>query len=526
MQLKNPRIVGFIDLGTNSVRLLVVRLNINGTYTLITQQKEVIRLGEGEHIENRLTQDAIDRATGIIIKLIELAKSRGTKEFVAVATSAAREASNGEELCNDIEKQTGVRINIISGEEEARLIWLGVSSGIDLRDEKALFIDIGGGSTEIIVGNQYEPLFLRSLKLGAIRSTGTFISFEKDGRITQVSLTKLKRHIDHEIVHITRQLKGSDVSRAYGSSGTILSLEMIAGSYKPLVNRHTPGFLTTNELEIIISYLSGLPLEVRKQVQGLNPERADIIIAGAVILHEILKSSGLKGITTSSRSLRDGLLVDYISRIPNFPHTEYVSVRERSIRDLGRTCHVDEEHAHHIVHLCQQMYFSAKKIGLISYSDEIEELFLNAAYLHDTGQFISFSNHHQHSYYLITEMPLLGFNKHEILIMALIARYHRKKEPRNRDITFQDLNRAEKRIIRVLSLFLRFAENLDRRHDQRITGVKFRRKKSGVTLTLSSNTDCSLELWAALSEKDLFFSIFRIPLQIEQINTGEKNKSD
>ncbi|HOL40422.1 MAG TPA: Ppx/GppA family phosphatase, partial [Methanospirillum sp.] len=140
MHLKNPRIIGFIDLGTNSVRLLVVRLNPNGSYTLVTQQKEVIRLGEGEYLENKLTEAAMERATGVICRLINLARSRGVEEFVAVATSATREASNGEDLCNRIEEQTGVRIHIISGAEEARLIWLGVSSGIDLKGETALFI--------------------------------------------------------------------------------------------------------------------------------------------------------------------------------------------------------------------------------------------------------------------------------------------------------------------------------------------------------------------------------------------------
>lgn len=179
MHLKKPRVVGFIDLGTNSVRLLVVRLNTNGSYTLLTQQKEVIRLGEGEYPANRLTNTAIERAISVITKLIELAKSRGVEEFVAVATSAAREAENGEELCLHIEELTGIRIHIISGTEEARLIWLGVSSGIDIRDEKALFIDIGGGSTEIIVGDQHEPSILRSLKLGAIRTTGTLINPKK-----------------------------------------------------------------------------------------------------------------------------------------------------------------------------------------------------------------------------------------------------------------------------------------------------------------------------------------------------------
>ena len=321
--------------------------------------------------------------------------------------------------------------------------------------------------------------------------------------------------MQNEIVHLSRHLKKSAISRAYGSSGTILSLESIAGSYKPLANKHTPGFLGTNELETVISYLSGLPLEMRKQLPGLNPERADIIIAGGVILHEILKSSNLKGILTSSRSLRDGLLVDYISRIPGFPHAEYVSIRERSVRQLGKTCNIDEEHAQHIQTLCLQMFQSAKKTGLISYSDEIREILLCASYLHDAGQFISFSNHHQHSYYLITEISLLGFNQHETILIALIARYHRKKLPRSSDPGFKDLNRTDRRMVRVLSLFLRFAENLDRSHNRRVLKVKFSREKNNVVMKVNSVSDCSLEIWAAESDINSFHRTFRMPLRIE-----------
>lgn len=522
MHLKKPRVVGFIDLGTNSVRLLVVRLNTNGSYTLLTQQKEVIRLGEGEYPANRLTITAIERAISVITKLIELAKSRGVEEFVAVATSAAREAENGEELCLHIEDLTGIRIHIISGTEEARLIWLGVSSGIDIRDEKALFIDIGGGSTEIIVGDQHEPSILRSLKLGAIRTTGTLINPEKDGKISPDTLKQVRRHIEHEIVHIAKQIRVLYVTKAFGSSGTILTLETIASSYKPFQSTHVSGFLGTDELEAMISYLSGLPLEARKDVQGLNPERADIIVAGALILHEILKATKISGIFVSNRSLRDGLLVDYISRIPEFPHAEQVSIRERSVRHLGKLCHIDEKHAAHIVKLSLQLYHSAIRSKLFKYQEESEELLTHAAYLHDVGQFISFSNHHQHSFYLITEVPLLGFNQYEVLMIGLVARYHRKKLPRSRDVPFQELGRTEQRTVRILSLILRMAENLDRSHNCRIEKAEFSRDKESIVLSISCISDCSLEFWAIESEKDTFFRTFRIPLHIERIPLDHK----
>lgn len=513
MELLAPRIIGFLDLGTNSVRLLVVRLHPNGSYTLLNQQKEVIRLGEGGFVENRLEEKAIHRAVAVISRLIELARSRGAEEFVAVATSATRDASNGEDLCDRIEEITGVRIHIISGEEEARLIWLGVSSAIDLRDDKALFIDIGGGSTEIIIGDQNEPYLLRSLKLGAIRTTGTFFPPGFEGAVSEETILEMRRHIDDQIVHVVKKLQSFRVTRAFGSSGTILSLEAIAAAYKPLSGSHIPGFLSAPELGEVIRYLSGLPLPVRQSVSGLNPERADIIIAGAVILHEILKAGGCDGVTISQRSLRDGQLVDYISKIPGFPHAEQVPVREKSVRHLGRSCHIDETHAAHITGLCLQLYDSATSQDLFSFPDSAREILKYASHLHDVGQFISFSDHHHHSFYLITHVPLLGFNQHEILLIALTARYHRKKMPRTRDDEFNELKRDERRQVRVLSLLLRIAEHLDRSHDQRVKMVELIVETDHVLLKISCDGDCSLEAWAVESDREAFQRVFRRPFR-------------
>ena len=514
MELLGPKIIGFLDLGTNSVRLLVVRLHPNGSYTLLNQQKEVIRLGEGGFVENRLEEKAIHRAVGVISRLIELARSRGAEEFVAVATSATRDATNGEDLCDRIEEISGVRIHIISGEEEARLIWLGVSSAVDLRDDKALFIDIGGGSTEVIIGDQNEPHLLRSLKLGAIRTTSTFFPPDFEGVVSEETIAEMRRFIDDQIVHVVKKLQSFKVSRAFGSSGTILSLEAIAAGFKPLAATHTPGFLSVFELEQVIRYLSSLPLQVRRSVQGLNPERADIIIAGAVILHEILKAGGCDGVTISQRSLRDGQLVDYISKIPGFPHAEQVPVREKSVRHLGRSCHIDETHAAHITDLCLQLYDSGILLDIFSFPETAREILMYASHLHDVGQFISFSDHHHHSFYLITHVPLLGFNQHEILLIALTARHHRKKMPRTRDGDFNELKRDERRLIRVLSLLLRIAEHLDRSHDQRVKKVEFIRDADHVLLSITCNGDCSLEAWAVESDKEAFNRVIRKPLRI------------
>jgi exopolyphosphatase / guanosine-5'-triphosphate,3'-diphosphate pyrophosphatase len=528
MEPKQPRIIGCLDLGTNSVRLLVVLVKPNGSFFIMTQQKEVIRLGEGEFTENRITPEAIQRATNVIVRLIELAKSRGAEDIIAVATSAARDASNGEELCSQIEQISGVKIRIISGTEEARLIWLGISSGYDLRDEKALFIDIGGGSTEVIVGDQYEPVLLRSLKLGAIRTSGQYFPPSYESAVPENLIRDMRTFVDNQIVHVAKSIRSYKISRAFGSSGTIISLEAIAAAYKPLSGSHKSGVLTRDELDQVVKYLSGLSLKDRRSVTGLNSDRADIIIAGSVILHEILKTTGVKSIEISSRSLRDGLLLDYISRIPGFFSEDRIPVRENSVRSLGISCHIDEDHTDQITSLALDLYDTGVISGLFERSDEGRDMLYYAARLHDVGQFISFSNHHQHSFYLITEVPLPGFNQHEVLLIGLIAKYHRKKPPRSRDPSFRALSRNDKRMVRQLSLILRISEHLDRSHDRRVIKASFENSipenEKSAYLDIFCNEDCSLERWAVEADKEIFFRTTGLLLKIKVI--GSESEED
>lgn len=514
--MNDPGYVAFIDLGTNSARLLVVRLNPNHSFSILTQQKEVVRLGEGEYADNLLTPGAIERTVMVISRLAEIARTFNTTDIVAVATSATRDARNREELLSRIRSEAGVEVNVISGPEEARLIWLGVSSGVVLGDQNALFIDIGGGSTEIIIGNQTHPSFLRSLKLGAIRTTNTFIPPDLTGPVPDAVVHAIRLHIRDRATHIIRYVKRHFVTRAFGSSGTISSIEAVVASLKDLPSPHRQGIITLDELSIVVRYLCSLSLKERRNVSGLNPDRADIIVAGALILESLLEKAGISEIEVSSRSLRDGLLVDYLSRIPGFPHAEMMPVRDTSIRQLGRSCHIDESHAGKVELLALSLFDSAKKSRLHDLSENSREILSYAAYLHDVGQFISFSGHHQHSFYVITHASLLGFHEYEILKIALVTRYHRKKMPRQKDPGYRLLDPEDKRVVQILALFLRMAENLDRSHDGRVISISLspsgRRK---ITLTLRCRSDCTLEQWAILGDSQSFERTLKKGLLIE-----------
>ncbi len=522
MEPNKHNVIAFIDLGTNSARLLIIRLNPNCSYSVLTQQKEVVRLGEGGFAENILTPDAINRTVIVLSRFAEVARSFGATEIVAVATSATRDARNRDALITRIREEAGFELNVISGPEEARLIWLGVSSGVKIGKTKSLFIDIGGGSTEIIVGDQFEAFLLRSLKLGAIRTTNTYIPPDMTDPIPLQTVLVIQKHIRSRALHTIRNVKSKKVQQAFGSSGTISTLEAIAAGMNNSAAPHREGVITRTELSEVITHLCSLPLKERRNVQGLNPDRADIIIAGALILNSLLEQTGISEIQVSSRSLRDGLLVDYLSRIPGFPFAEQEPIRMASIKHLGRVCHINEPHANHVRDLALSLFDSAREAGLHNLPNTDRELLSYAAILHDIGQFISFPAHQQHSLYVITHATLLGFNEHEILIIALVTRYHRKKMPRGKDQLYGHLNDDDKMMVQILSVFLRMAENLDRSHDGRVTHAQLlateRRK---ITLALECNSDCSLEQWAILGDIRSFERTMKKGLKIEVLPSSD-----
>jgi exopolyphosphatase / guanosine-5'-triphosphate,3'-diphosphate pyrophosphatase len=518
----DEKVVAFLDIGTNSVRILIIRLIQDRSWIVLTDQKMVVRLGEGEFDTHLLNPDAISRAESVIERFVHMAHTFKAEEIIAVATSALRDAQNRDECINRILIRTGVQIQIISGLEEARLIWRGVSSGIHLAEENALFLDIGGGSTEVIVGNQYEPVFLRSLKLGAIRTTQAILPAEYKKPYPNHVIDALKSHINLRIAHTVRNLRKYSFQKIYAGSGTVITLESIARQYKGTAETHVQGILTLTEIEQIIELLTSISLQERKKIEGLNPERADIIITGALILLMIIRQSRLNEIRVTERSLRDGLLNDYLSTYSDLKTGPQISVKEQSVQEVANFFRINKEHAEHVKELALMLYDSGIKIGLFRTSAYARELLAYAAYLHDIGQFISYSSHHCHSFYLIRSVPLLGFTQDELLLIALIARYHRKKGPRIKDGDFLTLNKQQQEIVKILSQMLRIAENLDRSHDARVKQAKFiYLHEKTVEIGIDCNEDYSLE-WAAMdADKGIFKKIFDKELIIKAYLRGQ-----
>jgi exopolyphosphatase/guanosine-5'-triphosphate,3'-diphosphate pyrophosphatase len=516
------RVVAFIDIGTNSVRLLVVRLNPNHSYSILTQQKQQVRLGEGEFEEEQIQPEAIERLVIVCKKLTELAATFKTDEFVAVATSAMREAANQHEILHLLRLEAQLDVRVISGHEEARLIYLGVSSGIHLGDKQAFFIDIGGGSTEIAIGGESNYHYLESFKLGAIRLSNMYLSGTVSGPVSQEQYRKVQHHVKDTIIHSIQKIRRQKPDLAIGSSGTIMNLAEIAQKAFSQNGNSGENILVYRDLRKVIDMLCSVPLDERRKIPGMNPDRADIIIPGAAVLDVFMKELSLDSITVTGRGLQDGLLVDYLSRIDAFPLLGELSPRQRSVLQLGRSCGINEVHARTVTSLVLELFDSAKEQKLHNFGEWERELLEYATFLHDIGSFISYTNHHAHSYYIIKNSELLGFDEKEIIFMANIARFHRKKTPRKKDPEILELDPRERETLKILSTFIRLGESLDRSHTALIQHVRFSQvDKASVFLEVVARGDCQLEIWGVEAEKKAFEKIFGKELVLERVQTRQ-----
>jgi len=507
------RTVAFMDMGTNSVRLMIVRVGPNQTYTILSRQKEMIRLGAGEFDDGALKDEAVARAVLVCKNFVSMAHSFKADEIVAVATSATRDARNQRAFLERLKTEARLDVQVISGQEEARLIYLGVSSGIHIT-ERSLFMDIGGGSTELVVGDGKGCEMLSSVKLGAIRLTDLFLRNQK-GPVTARMYQAMQDHVRGAAIRPLEKIRSHEPRKAYGSSGTIQNLAEIACQTIYGGEPECRVLLKAKDLKQVVETLCSLPLKDRVRLPGMNPRRADIIVGGAVILDTILAELKMPEIHISNRELRDGLLMDYLHRSEH-ALMDALSIRERSVVRLARRCQYDERHAAAVARLALELFDSAKAIGLHKQGRGKRELLYYAALLHDVGTFLSYANHHRNGYYFIRNADLLGFTLGELALMAVVVFFHRKMIPSRKVPEFAELDERGQETARPQAIFLRMAESLDRSHAGLVQGACLRLKdKHTVVLSLRSPHDCQLERWGVQSHCEAFEKVFGTRLLIE-----------
>lgn len=512
------RIAAFMDIGTNSLRLLLVRINPNKSYTILSVQKETVRLGEGEFADSHLRQEAMDRAVHVVKQFADMARAYHAEQIWVVATSATREAKNKDKFIRRLEREAGVDARTISGREEARLIYLGVSSGVHLEERSALMIDIGGGSTEVIVGDQSKYHYLDSLKLGAIRLTTLYFLPGESDPVAPARYALLQQYVRNSAIRTIQNVVEHSFEQVIGSSGTIENLADIAIYMDFNRPRERDDVMTLDQINRVVEMLCALTLEERRKVPGINPARADIIIGGAAILHTLMQDLGLQKIYISDRGVRDGLLIDYLGQSEHADLVRGISVRERSVLQLGRACGFDEPHANKAAELALQLFDSGQEIGLHKMGAHERELLGYSALLHDVGMFLSYNNHQAHTYYLINHTDLLGFDQREIAVMAAVGYFHRKKFPKKKHPQYAVIDERDRKSVRKMAVLLRIAESLDRSHTGVVRQVRFKMvNKHTILLELTAERNCQLELWGVQNQTHAFQKAFKHQLEIKAI---------
>jgi exopolyphosphatase/guanosine-5'-triphosphate,3'-diphosphate pyrophosphatase len=485
-----------IDIGTNSVHMIVVRVRPDLSFEVVDREKEMVRLGAGGLDGKALTGAAMTAALQALSKFRRLADSHHVDEIIAAATSATREAENGGDFLNAVREQTGIAVRVISGVEEARLIHMAAGYGVDLGGKRGVVIDIGGGSVEITLGPSREAELARSFKIGVIRLTERFV---RNDPLSGRDERRLVKFIDEQVGAHIEQIVSKGYQRVIGTSGTILSLGSVAlaaetGSAPDEVrNRRVSAKL----LHRIRKQLLESDLQERLQMPGLDPRRADLTVAGAVLLDTILRRLGADELMLCDLALREGLILDYIRRNRRHIATidRYPDIRRRSVEELGERCHYWSEHARLVARLALALFDQTTALhGLTSREREWLEF---GALLHDVGVLISYAGHHKHSHYLIRHGDLRGFEPEEIEVIALVARYHRQATPKKSHEGYGDLKPALRRTVKTLAAFVRLAEGLDRSHAQVTEDVEIQDGGEDLLLRVRASGDAELEQWAA-----------------------------
>ncbi|WP_310490136.1 Ppx/GppA phosphatase family protein [Chamaesiphon sp. VAR_69_metabat_338] len=515
-------IIAAIDIGTNSVHMVVVRVIASlPAFSIIAREKETVRLGDRDPLTGNLTPEAIDRARGALKRCQEVAKSLKVDRIIAVATSAVREAPNGRDFARTIETELGLAVNIISGQEEARRIYLGVLSGVEFDNTPHLIIDIGGGSTELILGDSHEPRTLSSTKIGAVRLTAEFIP---NNPVSDRSLSYLQAFVrgqlERPIDEIKANLRPGELPKMVGTAGTIETIAAVLNLDK---NGHVPdrihGFkIQLSELRNLINRLRRLTIAERTTIEGISDRRAEIIVAGAVVLQEAMTMLGMQSLSVCERSLREGVIVDWmLAQGLIEDRLKYQgSIRERSTLKIAGKYGVDLPHSERVAELALSL-FDQTYGQLHTWDKSIRQLLWSASILHNSGHFVSHDSHHKHSYYLIRYGELLGYTEAEIDIIANIARYHRKSAPKKKHQNLQNLTKEQKSIVSQLSAILRVAVALDRRRIGAIKDVRLNcdlaTRECQLTFFPADPLDaCVLECWSLDYKKPIFETEFDLKL--------------
>ena len=512
--------IAAIDLGTNSFHVIIVDIYSDGSFRRIEDLKEMVELAKGG-LGKRLAEDAFARGIEALKKIKVLCDSYSVDKILAYATSAIREAENGGEFVQAAIDEADIKVNAIPGKMEAELIGYAVQHGIKLDKTPVLMVDIGGGSVEFILANATQFFFTVSKKIGVSRMTDIFNPADP---ITNANIEELEKHYGEELTEIAESAKGYSFDTVVGSSGTMQCIGSMVAARKELPVNVTLNELTFSATDFYEFYehFIGLDEEERTKVPGMDAKRLRFINTGVVLVGFLLKKFNIKQIKISTQALREGIIIRYLHKeMIGLPWSgEFADPRKRSVFELLRKCNWHEAHSRHVAKLSLIIFDELKP--LLKLTKEDRELLELASYMHDIGYLISHSSHHKHALYLIKNAELKGFRQEEIEIMAHVARYHRRSEPKKSHADFMSLSEDLQTRIKKLAAILRVGDGLDRSHYQNVQDLRVDVFKDEIRLLITTTAEPNLEIWGAQRKAHLLEELTGRKITIERFS--EKNK--
>jgi exopolyphosphatase/guanosine-5'-triphosphate,3'-diphosphate pyrophosphatase len=496
-------------IGSNSIRQIVADVSPDGKIRVVDEMKAAPRLGAGIGETGRLDDDHMEQAVAALTRMSTLARQLGAKRIEAVATSAVRDAANGQSFLTRVRRESGLRPRILEGDEEARLAFRSALAHFELGHGRSLVMDIGGGSLELALAAEGLVERLLSFPFGAIRMTERFLT-DRDGA---KGVRKLRKHVRAAIRKAlpVRDWRGAAV---IGSGGTFTNLAGMFLARQGIRVRSVHGTqIPRHEVEHILEQLASMTPQERLQVEGLNAGRADIIVAGLAVAAEVLARVEPRELTASGYGIREGLLLETAKVVPVI--ADPGEARERSVNAFAEKCHYEAPHSRQVQRLALQLFDAlGARIGC----DPSERQTLSdAALLHDVGYHINYQGHHKHSFHLIQHADLLGIPPEEQVLIAHVARYHRGSEPRRKHLLYWALDRDAREKVRRLSALLRLADGLDRGHVSAVERVKVRWLERAIRVTpvpKRANAPLRLELWGGSRKSGLLAEVAGVPVEL------------
>jgi exopolyphosphatase/guanosine-5'-triphosphate,3'-diphosphate pyrophosphatase len=508
---------GAIDVGTNSIHLIVVELDSAfDTSRVVYKAREMVRLGSDDALERgRLARKAMDRGVEAIARFADAARARGAERIRAVATSAVRETENGEEFREMVESRTGLQLEILDGAEEARLIHLGVANGYPLYDRVACIIDIGGGSTEFVVADGERPYLVDSVKLGSLRLYDAYLRGKPD---PLRAARKLDAHVVALLGPLVERIRHYRLDLVLGTSGTIMGLAALDAADRGLVLKRVHGYLLVrSRLEVLQRRMLLMSEADRRRMPGMNPRRADIIVAGNAVLIGALTLLGCDELVVCERALRDGVVVDMAQRDRALAQRfgDERAQRLDAVEGLAQRYEQLGGHQRHVARLALTLFERLAPLHGLAPGDR--DILWAAAIVHGIGRFVAASGHHKHTAYLVRHTPLAGWRDEERELVAQVARYYRKAMPKPSHHEFAALAPADQRRVEALAALLRIADGLDIRHLGLVGDLSAVPEPGIVRVIAQADGDVSSEVEAAMEKADLFERTFGVRVTIDAL---------